>query len=107
MSLMDYHIVPNLTQQPKKVKSRRSHSDLHDWHFEATLFGAGMLILLLPLVASLLPSRNPEQVLGAHTQRVISQRVYDSEVGYYQPGASIENQDIFSSIINSIFSIFR
>lgn len=102
---MDYHIVPNLTQQTKTAKSRRS--DLHDWHFEATLFGAAMLILLLPVAVSVMPSKNQSQVLGANTQQVISQRIYDSEVGYFLPASPQENVDVFSSIINSILSLFN
>jgi hypothetical protein len=105
---MDSHIVPNLTQQTKSVKARHNHASLHDWHFEATLFGAGMLLLLLPLAPSLIAPQRTKQVLGATTQQVSSQRVYDSEYGYYQIGGQdAENKNLFSSIIDLLQPLLK
>jgi hypothetical protein len=79
---MDYHIVPNLTGSDQKVRRRHQHhGDLNDWHFEAVLLGAAILVLFLPLITFLLPGREV-RVLGTSTPQ--TERVYDSEMGYYE-----------------------
>lgn len=105
---MDYHIVPNLTDEKQNVKRRHVH-DLHDWHFQATLFGAAMFILLVPLAASLVPSKNNDQVLGATSQQIISNKTYDSESGYSELGTTnaSDKENLINTFVNSLLSVFK
>jgi len=104
---MDYHIVPNNFLEEENKGS--NHHNLHDWHFEAQLFGAAMVILLLPLVSSFAGNRTDNrQVLGANTEASASPVVYDSEYGYvYHQESEQQQKDVFSEIISSILSLFR
>lgn len=102
---MDYHIVRNTSTEPVN----NDHRNLRDWHFEAQLFGAAMVILLLPLISTFFGNRLQQQkVLGASTRAVSTYVVYDSEQGYvYDHADQVENTDFFSKFISSLLSIFR
>ncbi len=101
---MDYHIVTT-AEQSKNLK-RQSQKD---WHFEAQLFGAGILFLLLPLVAFSNPAKNDTQVLGsAVTSQEISTRVYDSEIGYYDSNETlVSDNDNNPSFVERAFSLLH
>lgn len=103
---MDYHIVPNLSEEHPSHSHKQRRAQ-HNWHFEATLFGAGMLILLLPLVANLYQKQTDMQVLGTASEQVVSERVYDSEFGYYELSSSQESPDIIEVFASALRSLLQ
>ena len=100
---MDYHVVSKKEEiSPKKDTSH------HDWHFQATLFGAAVfLMLVLPLTNIYKNDATSSRVLGSQTQ--ISGKVYDSQHGYYEPVETDthENTDIFSTLVRALLSLFE
>lgn len=98
---MNYHIVnQNLTS----VKRTKVH---HDWHFQATLFGAMVFFMLIVPLTNTMKANTNSKVLGTSTQ--ISERVYDSQHGYYEKNYfnTEENKDIFTRLVEALLTAFE
>jgi hypothetical protein len=105
---MDYHIVSKKSDEAEiPSKNAQTHGH-HDWHFQATLFGAAVFIMLvLPLTNIYKKDASTSRVLGTQTQ--VSEKVYDSQHGYYELSEADDsvNTDIFSTFVQAILSLFE
>lgn len=97
---MNYHVV---NQNPSSKRRVRSH---HDWHFQATLFGAAVFFMLMVPLTNVIKPQN-SNVLGSSTY--VSEKVYDSRYGYYEPvrGGEQQPKDIFTLFIDALLTVFE
>lgn len=97
---MNYHVV-NQTHS-----SKRQEGTHHDWHFQATLLGAAVFFMLMVPLTNAIKTQN-SNVLGSSTH--ISEKVYDSKYGYYEPVRQENDQgrDVFTRFVDALMTVFE